>query len=176
MPETWGLVGGGAGWGCHWLWLWHHIEAVSLPQRRLASSLFAVLLSLPCSPAAPPVTACLLQTNCLAPLAKVIDDNFGEHQHPLVVCPACPAALGAALGAATLCMRCGCKTPGCCCCCRWVQTPSPLPPTHLPALPLLPLWSSCRHPRGPDDHRARHHRHPEDGGRPLQEGLARRPW
>ncbi len=27
----------------------------------------------------------------------------------------------------------------------------------------------------PDDHRALHHRHPEDGGRPLQEGLERRP-
>ena len=31
------------------------------------------------------------------------------------------------------------------------------------------------HHRGPDDHRALRHRHPEDRGRPLHEGLARRP-
>ena len=31
------------------------------------------------------------------------------------------------------------------------------------------------HHRRPDDHRPLHHRHPEDRGRPLQEGLARRP-
>lgn len=33
----------------------------------------------------------------------------------------------------------------------------------------------CRHQGGPDDHRARHHCHPEDRGWPIQEGLARRP-
>ena len=37
------------------------------------------------------------------------------------------------------------------------------------------LHDQLRHCRRPDDHRSLHHRHPEDRGRRVREGLARRP-
>ncbi len=46
---------------------------------------------------------------------------------------------------------------------------------QLPGAPGEGGARQLRHRRGPDDHRACHHRHPENRGRPLGEGLARRP-
>ena len=88
-------------------------------------------------------------TNCLAPLAKVrpLSSCLCKVKRRLCVCTRWLASPWAA--SSPQLMACACTA------CAYAGHPHQ-------------VW----HQGGPDDHCTRHHRHPEDCGRPFQEGLA----
>jgi hypothetical protein len=88
-------------------------------------------------------------TNCLAPLAKVINDNFGLQEGLMTT-------VGATHAGPTL----RCLPPPSCGLLAALLAHASLP---LPARPCVPSG-------------ARRDRHPEDGGRALRQGLAWWPW